>query len=42
MSDYFTSIQGTDAGHQLALMLALLSAVAHAAFGALRPCPECW
>ncbi|MEM9270162.1 MAG: DMT family transporter, partial [Pseudomonadota bacterium] len=36
MSDYFASIQGTDAGHQLALMLALLSAVAHAAFGALQ------
>lgn len=36
MSDFITSLQGTPAGHQLAMGLALLSAVLHAIFGALQ------
>ena len=36
MAEWITSIEGTEAGHQLALILALLAAVLHAAFGALQ------
>ena len=36
ISDWLVSIEGTDAGKQLALWLALLAAVLHAAFGALQ------
>lgn len=36
MTDWITSIDGTDAGRRLALILALISACAHAAFGALQ------
>jgi drug/metabolite transporter (DMT)-like permease len=36
MSDYILSIQGTPAGAQLAMILALVSALAHASFGALQ------
>ncbi len=36
MSDWLISIEGTEAGHRLALMLALLAAVLHASFGALQ------
>ena len=36
MSAWFTSLEGTDAGHQLALGLALLAAFLHAVFGALQ------
>ncbi|MEO1549139.1 MAG: DMT family transporter [Pseudomonadota bacterium] len=36
MSDYILSIEGTAEGHRLALALALLSALAHAVFGALQ------
>lgn len=36
MSDWLISIEGTEAGHRLALMLALLAAVLHAVFGALQ------
>ncbi|MFT6887940.1 MAG: drug/metabolite transporter (DMT)-like permease [Paracoccaceae bacterium] len=36
MSDYILSIQGTPAGAELALILALVSALAHASFGALQ------
>ena len=36
MSDWLVSLEGTDAGHTLALSLALLAAVLHAAFGALQ------
>ncbi|WP_299788989.1 EamA family transporter [uncultured Marivita sp.] len=36
MSDWLISIEGTEAGAQLALWLALLAAVLHAAFGALQ------
>ncbi|MEO1138802.1 MAG: DMT family transporter [Pseudomonadota bacterium] len=36
MSDWFISLEGTQAGHQLALMLAVLAAFLHAVFGALQ------
>ncbi|SOH94158.1 Uncharacterized membrane protein [Monaibacterium marinum] len=36
MTDWITSIEGTAAGHQLAMILALTSALAHAMFGALQ------
>ncbi|MGG7567794.1 EamA family transporter [Rhodovulum sp. DZ06] len=36
MSDFILSIDGTEAGARLALILALVSAVAHASFGALQ------
>lgn len=36
ISDWLVSIEGTEAGQQLALWLALLAAVLHAAFGALQ------
>ncbi len=36
MSDWFVSLEGTAAGHQLALALALLAAFLHAVFGALQ------
>ena len=36
MSDYLRSLEGTPAGHDLALALALLAAVLHALFGALQ------
>jgi drug/metabolite transporter (DMT)-like permease len=36
MSDYIISIQGTPEGARLALILALVSALAHASFGALQ------
>ena len=36
MSEWLISIEGTDAGHRLALCLAVLAAVLHAVFGALQ------
>ncbi|MFY0619642.1 EamA family transporter [Shimia sp.] len=36
MSAWLTSLEGTDAGHQLALILALSAAFLHAVFGALQ------
>jgi drug/metabolite transporter (DMT)-like permease len=36
MSNWLISLEGTDAGHNLALGLALLAAILHAAFGALQ------
>jgi drug/metabolite transporter (DMT)-like permease len=36
MSDYLISLEGTEAGHNAALMLALLAAFLHALFGALQ------
>lgn len=36
MSEWLTSLEGTEAGHQLALGLALMAAVLHAIFGALQ------
>lgn len=36
MSDWIISLEGTPAGHQLAIALALLAAVSHAVFGALQ------
>lgn len=36
MTDWLISLEGTPAGHQAALMLALLAAVLHALFGALQ------
>ena len=36
MTDWLISIEGTEAGHQLALTLALLAAFLHAVFGALQ------
>ncbi len=36
MSDWLISLEGTDAGHKLALALALLAAFLHAVFGALQ------
>ncbi|MBW6507084.1 MAG: DMT family transporter [Rhodobacteraceae bacterium] len=36
MSDWLISLEGTAAGHQLALALALLAALLHAVFGALQ------
>ncbi|WP_424830957.1 EamA family transporter [Ruegeria sp.] len=36
MSDWLISLEGTEAGHQLALGLALMAAFLHAAFGALQ------
>lgn len=36
MSSWLISLEGTEAGHQLALFLALLAAVLHAVFGALQ------
>jgi len=36
MSSWLTSLEGTEAGHDLALVLALLAAVLHAVFGALQ------
>jgi len=36
VSDWLISLEGTDAGHQLALALAILAAVLHAVFGALQ------
>ncbi len=36
MSDWVISLQGTSAGHQIAIGLALLSAILHAIFGALQ------
>ena len=36
MSDWIVSLEGTEAGHQLALGLALLAALLHAMFGALQ------
>lgn len=36
MSDWLISLEGTEAGHQLAMALALLAAMLHAVFGALQ------
>ncbi len=36
MSDWLISLEGTEAGHQLALCLALIAALLHAIFGALQ------
>lgn len=36
MSDWLISLEGTEAGHQLAMVLALVAAVSHAVFGALQ------
>ena len=36
MSDWLISLEGTEAGHQLALVLALTAAFLHAVFGALQ------
>ncbi|MFZ7090168.1 EamA family transporter [Primorskyibacter sp. 2E233] len=36
MTDWLISIEGTEAGHQLALILAVLAAFLHAVFGALQ------
>lgn len=36
MSEWIVSLEGTEAGHQLALGLALLAAILHALFGALQ------
>jgi drug/metabolite transporter (DMT)-like permease len=36
MSDWITALEGTEAGHQLALGLAILAAFLHAVFGALQ------
>lgn len=36
MSAWLQSLEGTDAGHQLALLLAIAAAVLHAFFGALQ------
>lgn len=36
MNDWVSSIQGTEAGHQAALILALLAAFLHAVFGSLQ------
>lgn len=36
MSDWITAIEGTEAGHTVALVLAVLAAVLHALFGALQ------
>lgn len=36
MSDWLISLEGTEAGHRVALMLALMAAVLHAVFGALQ------
>ncbi len=36
MSEWLVSLEGTDAGHRLALFLALLAAALHAVFGALQ------
>lgn len=36
MSDFLISLEGTEAGHQLALVLALTAAVLHAVFGAMQ------
>ena len=36
MSDWLISLEGTEAGHQLALALALIAAFLHAVFGALQ------
>lgn len=36
MSDWLISLEGTEAGHQAALILALMAAVLHAVFGALQ------
>lgn len=36
MSDWLISLEGTEAGHQLALILALIAAFLHAVFGALQ------
>lgn len=36
MSDWLISLEGTEAGHQLALFLALFAAFTHAVFGALQ------
>ena len=36
MTDWLLSIEGTEAGHRLALILALMAAFLHAVFGALQ------
>ncbi|UZD89863.1 DMT family transporter [Cognatishimia activa] len=36
MSDWLISLEGTEAGHQLALLLAIAAAILHAVFGALQ------
>lgn len=36
MTDWILSIEGTEAGHRIALLLALVAAFLHAAFGALQ------
>jgi len=36
MSEWIVSLSGSEAGHQLAMVLALVSAAAHAVFGALQ------
>jgi drug/metabolite transporter (DMT)-like permease len=36
MGDWFVALEGTEAGHQLALALAILAAFLHAVFGALQ------
>ena len=36
MSDWLISLEGTEAGHQLAVALALMAAFLHAFFGALQ------
>ncbi len=36
MTDWLISLEGTEAGHQLALILALMAAFLHACFGALQ------
>ncbi|MEO0390356.1 MAG: multidrug transporter, partial [Pseudomonadota bacterium] len=36
MTDWLLSIEGTEAGHQVALILAISAAFLHAVFGALQ------
>jgi len=36
MTEWITQIEGTEAGHQAALWLALAAALLHAVFGALQ------
>ncbi len=36
MADWLTSVEGTEQGHQLALILAIIAAFLHAVFGALQ------
>lgn len=36
MTDWLLAIEGTEEGHQLALILALMAAFLHAVFGAMQ------